>query len=166
VSEVKLHKNTRRVLEAAAAAGLDVEPRQFDEHTRTAEDAARAIGVTVGQIVKSLVFLVDGVPVVALVSGDNQLDERKLAAAAGGATVERADANAVRAATSYPVGGVPPLGYPEPLRVFIDEALLQHDVVWAAAGTPHCNFAASPADLVRVTEGVVGDLAKRKPQTV
>ena len=155
----RLHKNALRVVEAARAAGLPIEPREFDEHTRTVDDAARAIGVGAGQIVKSLVFLVDGEPVVALMSGPNRLDEKKLANAAGGGSVARADANAVRDATSYPVGGVPPLGYPAPLRVFVDRDLLAFDEVWAAAGTPHCNFAAAPEALVSAAGGVVVDIA-------
>ncbi|HVM09234.1 MAG TPA: YbaK/EbsC family protein [Acidimicrobiales bacterium] len=155
-----MHKNARRVVEAARELGLDIEPQEFDEHTRTAEDAARTIGVTVGQIVKSLVFLVDDLPVLALVSGDNLLDEAKLAAAAGGGEVTRADANKVREVTGYPVGGVPPLGHAQPLRVFVDEDLCRHDVVWAAAGTPHCNFSIAPADLVRATGGAVCQLAR------
>lgn len=156
-----MHKNARRVVEAARALGLEIEPREFDEHTRTAEDAARTIGVAVGQIVKSLVFLVDDEPVLALVSGDNLLDEGKLAAAAGGGTVVRPDANAVREVTGFPVGGVPPLGHAHPLRVFVDDDLLGYEVAWAAAGTPHCNFAVVPADLVRATGGTVCDLARR-----
>ena len=120
-----------------------------------------AIGVEVGQIVKSLVFLADDVPVVALVSGSNQLDERKLAAAAGASSTGRASAEQVREATGYPVGGVPPLGHATELRTFVDDDLLTHDEVWAAAGTPHLNFAIAPAELVRVTGGTVCDLRRR-----
>ena len=156
-----LHKNARRVVEAARDLGLDIEPREFDDHTRTAEDAARAIGVSVGQIVKSLVFLVDGGPVLALVSGDNLLDESKLARAANGSEVARADANAVRDATGYPVGGVPPLGHATDLPVFVDEDLVGYDVVWAAAGTPHCNFPVEPNALVEAIGGTVCDIARR-----
>lgn len=163
-----MHKNVRRVVDAARALGLEIAPREFDEHTRTAEDAARTIGVELGQIVKSLVFLAGDEPVLALVSGDNFLDERKLAEAAGGADgsaddvmVERPDATVVREVTGFPVGGVPPIGHLRPLRVFVDEDLRRFDELWAAAGTPHCNFAISPADLVRVTGGAVVDLARR-----
>lgn len=156
-----MHRNAERVVAAAEAAGLTVEVRAFPDGTRTAVDAARAIGVEVDQIVKSLVFAVDGEPVVALVAGGNRLDEAKLAAAAGGAACERMDATAVRDATGYPVGGIPPLGHVRPLRTFCDEDLLGHAEVWAAAGTPHENFSASPADLVRVTGAVVVDLAAR-----
>jgi Cys-tRNA(Pro) deacylase len=155
-----LHRNAQRVVDAAAALGLELEVRDFPEGTRTAEDAARAIGVEVGQIVKSLVFLADGDPVVALVSGSNQLDEAKLAAAAGASSTGRATAEQVREATGYPVGGAPPLGHATALRTFVDRDLLGHEVVWAAAGTPHLNFAIASAELARVTGGTVCDLAR------
>ena len=100
-----------RVAAAAAAAGLNIEIRRFPEGTRTAEDAARAVGCAVGQIVKSLVFLADGRPVVALVSGADRLDPRRLAETFGATTVERADGDTVRAATGYAIGGVPPFGH-------------------------------------------------------
>ncbi len=158
--EEKVHRNVRAVVEAAAALGITIEPREFPEGTRTAEDAARAIGVEVGQIVKSLVFAVDGTPVVALVSGSNQLDEHKLATAAGGQSSSRVDANAVREATGFPVGGVPPLGHRQALRIFVDADLLAYDEVWAAAGTPHVNFGVSPTVLVEAVGGKVCDLAR------
>ena len=123
----QLHPNVVRVKEAATAAGLTIETRKFPEGTKTAQDAADAIGVGVGQIVKSLVFGVDDEIVMALVSGSNQLDEKKLAAAAGGAKCKRVDADAVRAATGFPIGGVPPFGHSTQLRVFVDPDLLQYD---------------------------------------
>ncbi len=135
-----------------------IELREFPEGTRTAEDAARAIGVEVGQIVKSLVFTLDGALVMALVSGRNRLDEQRLAAALGGTEVGRADAAGVREATGYAIGGVPPFGYPRPLRTAIDEDLLDYDEVWAAAGTPRDVFALAPGDLVRLTGGTVAVL--------
>ena len=153
-----VHPNTLRVIAAAREAGLEITTRRFPEGTKTAADAAAAIGVSVGQIVKSLVFAVDGEIVMAYVSGSNQLDEKKLAAAAGGAKCSRVDADAVRAATGYPIGGVPPFGHSTQLRVFVDPDLLQYDEVWAAAGTWNDNFGASPADIVRVSGGVVTDL--------
>ena len=160
MSADKIHPNVLRVTEAANAAGLTIEVRQFPEGTKTAQDAADAIGVTVGQIVKSLVFGVDDEIVMALVSGSNQLDEKKLAAAAGGAKCKRVDADAVRAATGYAIGGVPPFGHSTQLRVFVDPDLLQYDEVWAAAGTWNDNFGAAPADIVRVAGGVVTDLKR------
>ncbi|MFZ9600577.1 MAG: YbaK/EbsC family protein [Ilumatobacteraceae bacterium] len=155
-----LHPNTLRVIAAAREAGLEISTRRFPEGTKTAADAAAAIGVTVGQIVKSLVFGVDNEIVMALVSGSNQLDEKKLAAAAGGSKCSRVDADAVRAATGYPIGGVPPFGHTTQLRVFVDPDLLQYDEVWAAAGTWNDNFGAAPADIVRVAGGVVTDLKR------
>jgi prolyl-tRNA editing enzyme YbaK/EbsC (Cys-tRNA(Pro) deacylase) len=156
------HPNVVRVVEAAGAAGLIIETRRFPEGTKTAQDAANAIGVQVGQIVKSLVFGVDREIVMALVSGANQLDENKLAAAAaaGGTKCSRVDADAVRAATGFPIGGVPPFGHSTQLRVFVDPDLLQYDEVWAAAGTWNDNFGAAPADIVRVAGGVVIDLKR------
>ena len=155
-----IHPNVVRVTAAAKERGLDISTRRFPEGTKTAADAAAAIGVTVGQIVKSLVFGVDNEIVMALVSGSNQLDEKKLAAAAGGAKCKRVDADAVRAATGFPIGGVPPFGHSTQLRVFVDPDLLQYDEVWAAAGTWNDNFGASPADIVRVAGGVVTDLKR------
>jgi prolyl-tRNA editing enzyme YbaK/EbsC (Cys-tRNA(Pro) deacylase) len=155
------HPNVIRVVDAGAALGLSIAPRRFPEGTKTAADAATAIGVEIGQIVKSLVFGVDGQVVLAYVSGANRLDERKLATAAGGATCSRVDADVVRQATGFPIGGVPPFGHVTHLRVFIDPDLLQYDVVWAAAGTWNDVFAIDPDELVRVTGGTVVDLAAR-----
>ena len=155
-----VHPNVSRVVSAAKERGLEINTKRFPEGTKTAADAAAAIGVTVGQIVKSLVFGVDGEIVMALVSGSNQLDEKKLALAAGGAKCARVDADAVRDATGFPIGGVPPFGHSTQLRVFVDPDLLQYDEVWAAAGTWNDNFGANPNDIVRVAGGVVTDLKR------
>jgi prolyl-tRNA editing enzyme YbaK/EbsC (Cys-tRNA(Pro) deacylase) len=154
------HRNVTRVVEAGAALGILVEPVRFPEGTKTAVDAANAIGCDVGQIVKSLVFAVDGEVVLAYVSGANQLDESKLAAAAGGLRCSRVDADAVRAATGYPIGGVPPFGHATHLRVFVDPDLLQFDEVWAAAGTWHDVFPIAPQSLIGASGGTVTDLAR------
>lgn len=156
-----VHPNVARVLEAARERGLTIGTQRFPEGTRTAADAAEAIGVEVGQIVKSLIFSVDGEVVVAYVSGCNQLDERKLAVAAGADSCERADADTVRAATGFPIGGVPPFGHASQLRVFIDPDLMGFDEVWASAGTWNDVFAISPTRLAEVSKGVVVDLARR-----
>ncbi|MGA0271729.1 MAG: YbaK/EbsC family protein, partial [Ilumatobacteraceae bacterium] len=100
------HPNVERVVAAGRELGLEIEPRSFPEGTRTAQEAADAIGVELGQIVKSLIFGVDGEVVLAYVSGANRLDEKLLAAAAGGSRCERVDADAVRKATGFPIGGV------------------------------------------------------------
>jgi Cys-tRNA(Pro) deacylase len=147
-----------QVAAAATARGLDVEVRAFPQGTRTAEDAAAAMGCDVAQIVKSLVFVVDDEPVVALVGGSDRLDERKLASAAGGAHARRADADEVRLATGYAVGGVPPFGHATELRCFVDDALLAHDVVWAAAGTPTHVFSSRPTALVAAAGAEVATL--------
>jgi prolyl-tRNA editing enzyme YbaK/EbsC (Cys-tRNA(Pro) deacylase) len=155
-----MHRNTLRVVEAAAELGLTISPRQFPDGTKTAADAAAAIGVEVGQIVKSLIFAVDGEVVLAYVSGANQLDEDRLAAAAGGAKCSRVDADTVRQVTGFPIGGVPPFGHDTALRAFVDPDLLTYDEVWAAAGTWHDVFPIAPPDLVRASGGVVVDLKR------
>lgn len=155
-----LHPNVVRVVEAAAQRGLAIEPRRFPDGTKTALDAAAAIGVDVGQIVKSLIFAVDGAVVLAYVSGANQLDEKKLAAAAGGTKCKRVDADAVREATGFPIGGVPPFGHTTHLRIFIDPDLLQYDEVWAAAGTWNDVFGIEPHKLVEASDGLVVDLKR------
>ena len=157
-----MHRNVRTVVEAGRALGVDVRPHEYPYGTRTAADAALAIGVDLGQIVKSLVFCVDGEVVIALVSGDNRLDEAKLARCAGGEEAWREDADTVREATGFPVGGVPPFGHREALRVFVDEDLLGYDELWASAGTTHHNFSITPGTLLRVTGGTVCDLAVRQ----
>ena len=154
------HPNVDRVIAAARARGLSIEPRTFPDGTRTAQEAADAIGVELGQIVKSLIFGVDGELVLAYVSGSNQLDESKLATAAGGTRCQRVDADAVRSATGFPIGGVPPFGHKTHLRVFIDPDLLQYDEVWAAAGTWNDVFGIEPHKLVEASGGVVTDLKR------
>ncbi|QGG95892.1 YbaK/EbsC family protein [Actinomarinicola tropica] len=154
------HPNVRRVVAAATEQGLDVEIREFPDGTRTAAEAAAAIGVEVGQIVKSLIFGHGPDLVVALVSGANQLDESKLSAVAGGAAVERVDADRVRAGTGYPIGGVPPFGHAQPLDTYLDEDLLGYDEVWAAAGTWNHVFAIAPQRLVEVSGATVAPLAR------
>ncbi|MCH1490205.1 MAG: YbaK/EbsC family protein [Ilumatobacteraceae bacterium] len=155
-----MHANVQRVIDAAAALGLEVIPRTFPDGTRTAQEAADAIGVELGQIVKSLIFGVDGEIVLAYVSGANQLDETKLAEAAGGVICQRVDADVVRSATGFPIGGVPPFGHATPLRVFIDPDLLHYDEVWAAAGTWHDVFGIEPHKLVEASGGAVIDLKR------
>jgi prolyl-tRNA editing enzyme YbaK/EbsC (Cys-tRNA(Pro) deacylase) len=154
-----VHRNAAAVADAARALGLEVAVREFPEGTRTAEAAARAIGTGADQIVKSLVFLADGEPVLALVAGTNRLDESKLARVLGAAAIERAGAEDVRAATGYPIGGVPPFGHRSPMRCTVDRDLLAHQVVWAAAGTPRHVFPVAPQRLVEVIGATVADVA-------
>ena len=155
-----MHPSTQKVVDAAQTLGLNIEVVEFDQTTRTAEAAAEAIGCGVGQIVKSLCFMANGEPVMALVSGDNRLDEKKLAALqnVGRKKVKRASADQVREATGFAIGGVPPFGHTNPMTIYIDEDLFQFDVVWAAAGTPHTVFAIPPGQLRDSTNGTVTDL--------
>lgn len=151
MTEAGVHPNVVRVVRAAADAGLTIVVRRFPEGTRTAEDAARAIGCQVAQIVKSLVFVADGSPVVALVSGVDRLDPARLASAMGASVARRADGDEVRRATGYPIGGVPPFGHAEPLQVLIDEHVFAHDEVWAAAGLPDAVFRSTPPALAEAS---------------
>jgi prolyl-tRNA editing enzyme YbaK/EbsC (Cys-tRNA(Pro) deacylase) len=137
---------------------VEVDARELPDSTRTAPEAAAAVGCEVGAIVKSLVFRIGDEAVLALVSGANRADEGLLEAGFG-ARVERADADFVRAATGYSIGGVPPLGHPRPLRTLVDEDLLRHPVVWGAAGTPRSVFPMEPRELARLTGGTVVRLA-------
>jgi prolyl-tRNA editing enzyme YbaK/EbsC (Cys-tRNA(Pro) deacylase) len=150
-------QSVQRVMDALHAAGLDAQIHELSASTRTAEEAAAAVGTTVPKIVKSLVFLADDAPILALVSGSNRLDTDRLGAALG-RKIARADAATVRAATGFAIGGVPPLGHATPLDVVVDRDLLQYDVVWAAAGTPHAVFPIAPDALVSATGGRVLDL--------
>ncbi len=146
---MSLPRSARRVQAALHGAGLDVDVVLLEDSARTAVEAAAAVGVEVGAIVKSLVFRdAAGEPVLVLVSGDNRCDEGLLG-------VTRADAAAVREVTGYAIGGVPPLGHPAPLRTIVDEQLGRFGTVWAAAGTPHAVFPVAFDDLVRLTDGAV-----------
>jgi prolyl-tRNA editing enzyme YbaK/EbsC (Cys-tRNA(Pro) deacylase) len=147
----ELPKASRRLFESVA---FDAEIRVFPEGTKTAEDAANAIGCPVSAIVKSLVFAVDDDPVVALVPGDLRLDTGLLAEAAGGESARRASLDEVRQATGYAAGGTPPFGHARDLRVFADPALKRNDPVWAAAGTPTTVFPISIADLDRLASPI------------
>ncbi len=151
---------TERVQTALTALGIAADIVEYPQGTRTAADAAAAIGTTVGQIVKSLVFLADGRPVLVLASGRNHVDTTKLARTAGATRIERADADRVRAETGFAIGGVPPVGHARALDTFIDEDLLGYEVVYAAAGTPTAIFPIAPLDLVRATGGRATDLAR------
>jgi prolyl-tRNA editing enzyme YbaK/EbsC (Cys-tRNA(Pro) deacylase) len=137
---------------------VEVEARVLPDSARTAPEADAAVGAEVGAIVKSLVFRCGDEAVLALVSGANRADERRLEEEFG-APVQRADAGFARAATGFSIGGVPPLGHPSPLRTLVDEDLLRHDVVWAAAGTPHAVFPIAPRELAELAGGRVVTLA-------
>ena len=149
----------QRVVDAGASAGIDVRVQRFPEGTHTAEDAARAIGCTLAQIVKTLVFVDgDGEPVAFLVSGPNRLDPAKGAAAAGLAELRKADARSTKERTGFSIGGIPPFGHEHPIPLFLDEDLLAFDEVWAAAGLPDAVFPIAPDDLLRGSGARVADL--------
>jgi prolyl-tRNA editing enzyme YbaK/EbsC (Cys-tRNA(Pro) deacylase) len=137
--------------------GLSIEVREFPQGTKTAEAAARAVGCEVGQIVKSLVFVADGKPFVALTSGANRADTGRLAEAVGVAEVRRASPDAAREATGFAIGGTPPFGYPGPVQVVMDRDLLGYDVLWAAAGTPQAVFPIGPDDLLSASGAAPAD---------
>lgn len=147
-----------RVRETLRVLGVAVDVQEFPEGTRTAAQAAAAVRTSVAQIVKSLVFLADGRPLLVLASGANRVDLVKLAQAAGVHAVQRADADTVRRTTGFAIGGVPPVGHDTPLSVVIDRDLLAHDLVFAAAGTPHAVFAIDPRQLAAITRAVQADI--------
>lgn len=140
-----------RFSEAARGLGIEPDVRRFPEGTKTAGDAATAIGVEVGQIVKSLIFMADDRPVLALTSGANRVDESRLAVLAAASGVRRATPEEARTATGFAVGGTPPFGHPAPIVTFCDEDLLSFEEVWAAAGTPDSVFPLTPDQLLRLT---------------
>jgi prolyl-tRNA editing enzyme YbaK/EbsC (Cys-tRNA(Pro) deacylase) len=150
------------VQEALQALGLPADVRELDASTRTAPEAAAAVGCPLGAIVKSLVFrgADSGDAVLVLVSGDNRADEGRVAETVG-EPVARADADFVRASTGFAIGGVPPVGHPAPVRTLVDRDLLRFDTVWAAAGTPRAVFGVAPDALARAAGGRMAAIAVR-----
>ncbi len=146
-----------RVKAALEALSLDCEVLTLPGSTRTAEEAAEAVGCTVGEIAKSLVFRAGDSAVVAVVSGDDRVDTARLSEAVG-AEVGRADAGFVRAATGFAIGGVPPLGHVGPVALFMDRGLFRFARVWAAAGSPFSVFAIEPARLRDAAGAMIADL--------
>jgi prolyl-tRNA editing enzyme YbaK/EbsC (Cys-tRNA(Pro) deacylase) len=155
----ELPPSAQKVHDAATALGLDIAVLEMPDSTRTAEKAAAAVGVTVGQIVKSLVFMgaTSGKPYLLLVSGTNRVNEAGVAAHLG-EELKRPDADAVRALTGYAIGGIPPFGHDTPLATYIDRDLLAYEVIWAAAGTPKAVFRTEPAKLRDATGAIVIDV--------
>ena len=158
-----LHPSARRVQQALKALGFAYQVLQLPASTRTAREAAEAVGCTVGQIAKSLVFKTRRTqrPILVIASGANRVDEKRLAALVG-EPVEKADADFVREKTGFAIGGVPPIGHKEPLETFIDEDLLQYEEIWAAAGHPHAVFRLTPGDLQTMTQGRVVAVKKAR----
>ena len=155
-----MSRSIERVRQAAEAAGLAIEIRRMGESTRTAEEAARQCGVTVGQIVKSLIFKGEssGKLYLFLVSGDKRLDGAK-AAALTGESLGRADPREIRDRTGFAIGGVSPLGHLAPIDAFADETLIGYDIVWAAAGAHDAVFSAEPKALIAAAGATIADVA-------
>jgi len=144
--------------EAADRYGLDIEVERFPEGTETAAEAAEVVGCTLAQIASSLVFVADGTPVVVVTSGANRVDEGRLATVLGADEVGMADPEEVAEATGYRVGGVPPFCHDGDPAVYVDETLLDHETVWAAAGTPETLFPLAPDRLVEAAEATPADV--------
>lgn len=159
ISLMTLPDATLRFLRASSDVEFAVEPREFPEGTKTARDAAHAIGCEIAQIVKSLVFMADGTPVLAFAPGDLRLDPEKLAAAMGADSVRRASLDEVRTTTSYAAGGTPPFGHARTLPTYADLRLRRYHELWAAAGTPTTVFSVTLDDLDRAAEPAWVDLA-------
>lgn len=137
--------------------GFDPEIEEFPEGTKTAADAADAVGCSVAQIVKSIVLVADGEAVIVLTAGDNRVDTDALATELGADSVRTADPDEVKEATGWSIGGVPPFGHDSPVPTYLDESLLGHDRIWAAAGTPDAVFALAPAELQAIADPVTTD---------
>jgi prolyl-tRNA editing enzyme YbaK/EbsC (Cys-tRNA(Pro) deacylase) len=146
------HPAVQRVQAALAEHGIRPEITWFEVATPTAQAAAEAIGTTVGAIANSLIFTIDGEPLLVLTSGSHRVDTAWLGERLGG-SIERASKETVKAATGQVIGGVAPVGHPAPVRTLVDVALADHDVVWAAAGHAHTVFPTTFAELVRITGG-------------
>ena len=158
MTEQTEQQSVTTVREALKLRGATGEVRRLDDSARTAKEAADALGIEVGQIASSLVFLADGAPVLVMASGGHRVDTNKLSAILDGAVITKANADDVRAATGFAIGGVAPVGHPEPLRTIVDIALAQFDVVWAAGGHPHYVFPTSYDELLRITAGEAAEV--------
>lgn len=155
-----LPEASRRVVDAGEALGVVVEVHEFPQGTKTSQDAADAVGCALGAITKSLVFMVDDAPVVAMLPGDRRLDATKLATVHGGTAARRASLDEVRAATGYAAGGTPPFGHATEIAIYADKGLSDHEARWAAAGTPNTVFPISIDDLAAATGATWADLAE------
>lgn len=156
-------QSVQRVVDTATRHGLGIEVLEFPDETRTAVDAAEAVGCQVDQIVKSMIFDADGEVILALTSGIHQVDPIALAKLAGVDRCGRADPDRVRATTGYAIGGVPPFGHHNPVRTWIDPHLLTFDEIWGAAGTPRHVFAIAPSTLLDLTSAQPAEFVTSEP---
>ncbi|NNU80703.1 YbaK/EbsC family protein [Halovulum dunhuangense] len=156
-----MSKSLRRVISDAESRGVPISPVQLDASTRTAQDAADAVGATVDQIVKSVILRALGSDehVLFLTAGSNFVDDAKAAAVAG-VPLEKADGNSIRAVTGFAIGGVSPFGHLTPIRAYFDPHILSFDTVWAAAGTPNHVFSIAPKTLLDATGATVADFTR------
>ena len=152
----KINSSAQRVQEALNNYGVSCQVVEMPQSARTADDAARAVGCQVGQIVKSLIFKgkESHQPILVATSGANRVNEKKIAGLIS-EPLSKADADFVRDKTGFAIGGVPPVAHAQPIRIFIDEDLLQYDEIWAAAGTPKALFKLTPQELQKITSGQV-----------
>jgi prolyl-tRNA editing enzyme YbaK/EbsC (Cys-tRNA(Pro) deacylase) len=152
--DTNLSPSAQKVADALKKLNISCQVMELPESTRTAPEAAQAVGCVVGQIVKSLIFRSEesNNPVLILVSGSNRVDEAQIAMVIG-ENILRADPDFVREKTGFAIGGIPPIGFPTPITTLIDQALLKYEEVWAAAGTPHAVFSIQPAELVKAAGG-------------
>lgn len=150
------NKNVESIQKILTDLGIITEIIEFPQSTRTAQDAANAIGCDVAQIAKSIIFCTEknNNPILVLTSGSNRVNEKTIDAIVG-ENIKKADANFTKTVTGFAIGGVPPIGHVQKIKTFIDEDLLQYKTVWAAAGTPHTVFCLPSSDLQRITEGIV-----------
>lgn len=158
MSDSIVDPKVQRVVEAGRALGLEVRPRTFHRETRTAQDAADAVGCDVSQIVKSLIFEAANRPVLLLVSGANRVDLKRAAAAAGVDHLDKADAAGVKASTGFSIGATPPFGHTQRIEVYMDRDLLAHEEVWAAGGRTDTVWPVEPGALMRATAATACDL--------
>lgn len=158
VSDGQEQQSVVTVRETLKRLGARGEVRRLDDSARTAKEAADALGIEVGQIASSLIFLADGDPVLVIASGGHRVDTTMLSAILEGAEITKANADDVRQATGFAIGGVAPVGHPEPLRTIVDIALSRYDEVWAAGGHPHYVFPTSYDELLRITAGEAAEV--------
>ena len=154
-----LSASAQKVQNTLIERGTTLKVVEFIESTRTSAEAAERVGVSLGQIAKSLIFKgkTSGKPVLVIASGANRVDEKKVSALLG-EKIGRADPEFAREATGFVIGGIPPLGHVQPITTFLDADLFQYEIIWGAAGTPNAVFELSPSQLEALTDGPVADI--------
>ena len=156
MNDPQLSPSAQKVADALLKLSISCQVIELPASTRTAPEAAKAVGCNVGAIVKSLIFRGKDShkPILILVSGSNRVDEARVSTLLN-EQIQRAEPDFVREQTGFAIGGIPPVGFPDPITTVVDEDLLNYEVVWAAAGTPHAVFSIHPADLVKASGGLL-----------